>query len=264
MTTTSPSPKPSQGIERQRLLAYLDDLFQLSTAKDYGPNGLQVEGKTTIRRLVTGVSACLELFQLARQRQADAVMVHHGIFWHGTPAPLTGLQYRRVRELMLGDLNLLAYHLPLDGHPELGNNVLAARDFGLQDLSTFAPHQGVDIGFKGRFAEPISSRQLIERCTAIYGQEPLAFAHGPERIRTLGIVSGGAQKDFYAAIDLGLDAFITGEVSEFVMNVAREAGVHYLAAGHYATERCGIRRLGEHLAETFPLEVEFIDLPNPV
>ncbi len=264
MTAPPSQADPSTGIERDRLLAYLDDLFQVSTAKDYGPNGLQVEGKATIRRLVTGVSACLELFQLARQRQADAVMVHHGIFWHGMPAPLTGLQYRRVRELMLGDLNLLAYHLPLDGHPELGNNVLAARDFGLQELATFAPHQGADIGYMGQFKEPISSRQLIERCTAIYGQEPLAFTHGPQEIRTLGIVSGGAQKDFYTAIDLGLDAFITGEVSEWVMNISREAGVHYLAAGHYATERCGIRRLGEHLAETFSLDVEFIDLPNPV
>ena len=264
MTPSAPTTTEPEGLPRHRLLAYLDELLDPTAIQDYCPNGLQVEGKVHIRRLVTGVSGCLELFQEARRRRADAVLVHHGIFWHGMPAALTGLQGRRVRELMHGELNLLAYHLPLDLHPEIGNNALAARDFGLQDLQPFAPHQGREVGFMGHFEAPMSAPQLVERCTAIYGQPPLAFTHGPSEIRTLGIVSGGAQKDFYTAIELGLDAFITGEVSEWVMHVAREAGVHYLAAGHYATEVCGIRRLGEHLAETFPMEVEFIDLPNPV
>lgn len=253
----------AEGISRHQLIAFLDELFRSSASKDYCPNGLQVEGTSHIRHLITAVSACRDLFEQARARQADAILVHHGIFWTGMSAVLTGMQYRRVHELMAGDLNLIAYHLPLDRHPELGNNALACRAFELEDLQPFAVHEGLPVGFMGSFDQPISSQELISRCERIYAQPPLAFESGPDEIRRLGIVSGGAQKDLYAAIDEGLDAFITGEVSEWVMNVAREAGIHYLAAGHYATERLGIRRLGEHLAETFPLRVEFIDIPNP-
>ena len=250
-------------VDRDELIAYLGDLLQADQGQDYCPNGLQVEGRRQIRRLITGVSACLELFKKARSAGADAILVHHGIFWHGDSPVLTGLQHRRVRELIDGEVNLLAYHLPLDRHPELGNNALAADAFGLTDREPFAPHKGIEIGFKGRFPEPISSDELLRRCERIYGQRPLAYRSGPERVATLGIVSGGAQREFHQAIAEGLDAFVTGEVSEWVMNVARERGVHYLAAGHYATERLGVRSLGEHLGERFGIAVEFIDIPNP-
>lgn len=246
------------------LLAYLDQLLDASRGRDYGPNGLQVEGREEIRKIVTGVSACQELFVRAREAGADAVLVHHGIFWDGMPRVLTGFQYRRVAELIRGEMSLLAYHLPLDRHPELGNNALAGRDFGLVDLEPFGFHDGLPIGFKGRFPLPVTAAELVERCERIYQQKPLAFLHGPDPLLTLGIISGGAQRDLYSAIDDGLDAYITGEVSEWVMNVAREARVHYLAAGHYATERLGIRALGEHLREKFGVDVEFIDVPNPV
>lgn len=265
-TAASDSPHgtdSSGGVARERLLAFLEELFREASGKDYCPNGLQVEGTPQIRKVITAVSACQELFQMARQRRADAILVHHGIFWNGMSSVLTGMQYRRVRELMSGDLNLIAYHLPLDRHPELGNNALAARALGLGDLRPFAPHQGLAVGFMGTFDEAIDSAELIRRSAELFGQQPLAFESGPRDIRRLGIVSGGAQKELYAAIDEGLDAFITGEVSEWVMNVARESGIHYLAAGHYATERLGIRRLGEVVAETFDLDVEFIDIPNP-
>lgn len=252
------------GVARDELVAYLRDLLASDEGQDFCPNGLQVEGRGEIRRLVTGVSACHELFRRAREAEADAVLVHHGIFWRGDPPVLTGLQYRRVRELIAGEINLLAYHLPLDRHPELGNNALAARAFGLEGAVPFAPHKGLEIGFRGRFATPISPDELVRRCTEVYGQEPLAFRSGPDPVASLGIVSGGAQRELYQAIAEGLDAFVTGEVSEWVMNVAREAGVHYLAAGHYATERLGVRALGEHLAERFRIAVEFIDVPNPV
>jgi len=252
------------GVDRDQLVAFLDDLLSSSEGEDYCPNGLQVEGRRQVAHLVTGVSACHELFVRAREHKADAILVHHGIFWHGAPLPLTGIQYRRVRELIAGDLNLLAYHLPLDRHPTLGNNALAAEEFGLRDVEPFAPHKGLSTGFRGSFSEPISLAGLLRRTEAIYRQEPLAFPCGPPQITHLGIVSGGAQKDFYAAIDAGLDAFITGEVSEWVMNIAREAGVHYLAAGHYATERLGVRKLGEHLGERFGIKVDFLDIPNPV
>lgn len=251
-------------VQRTTLIAYLDELLDAQRGRDYGPNGLQVEGKEEIRKVVTGVSACQELFVRAREAGADAVLVHHGIFWDGMPRILTGVQYRRVAELIRGDLSLIAYHLPLDRHPDLGNNALAARELGLRSLEPFGQHDGLPIGFRGHFPFPVPPGELVERCQQLFGQAPLAFLDGPDPVRTLGIISGGAQRELYQAIAEGLDAYITGEVSEWVMNIAREAGIHYLACGHYATERLGIRALGEHLAGRFGIEAEFIDVPNPV
>lgn len=251
-------------MDRSDLISYLDEYLAAQEGRDFGPNGLQVEGRAEIRKLVTGVSACAELFRRAEEAGADAVLVHHGLFWEGTPRVLTGLQYLRVAELVRAGINLLAYHLPLDRHPEVGNNALAARALGLVELAPFALHDGLPVGFSGRFPEPVAAEVVVERCREIFSQEPLAFRHGPELVTRVGIVSGGAQKEFHQAIAAGLDAYITGEVSEWVMNVAREARVHYLACGHYATERLGVRALGEHLAARFDLEVEFIDVPNPV
>jgi dinuclear metal center YbgI/SA1388 family protein len=250
-------------IDREALVVYLDQYLD-SRGRDYGPNGLQVEGKAEIRKIVTGVSACQELFVRAREAGADAILVHHGIFWEGMPRTLTGFQYRRVAELIRAEMSLIAYHLPLDRHGEVGNNAVAGREFGLADLEPFGFHDGLPVGFKGRFPETIPATELVDRCRRIYTQEPLVFLGGPTSVSTLGIISGGAQRDVYTAIDEGLDAYVTGEVSEWVMNVACEAGIHYLAAGHYATERLGIRALGDHLREKFGVEVEFIDVPNPV
>jgi dinuclear metal center YbgI/SA1388 family protein len=254
----------SATVDRQSLVSYLDQLLDAARGRDYGPNGLQVEGREAVRKIVTGVSACHELFVRAREAGADAVLVHHGLFWEGMPRVLTGLQYRRVAELVRGEMSLIAYHLPLDRHPELGNNALAARAFGLTDVQPFGLHDGLPLGFQGRFREGITAAELAARCRSVYEQEPLSFLSGPDPVRTLGVISGGAQRDFYSAIDGGLDAYVTGEVSEWVMNVAREARVHYLAAGHYATERLGIRALGEHLRDRFGIAAEFIDVPNPV
>ncbi|HXU29496.1 MAG TPA: Nif3-like dinuclear metal center hexameric protein [Thermoanaerobaculia bacterium] len=251
-------------IDRDHLVAYLDQYLDAKRGRDYGPNGLQVEGRREIRKIVTGVSGCLELFERAHAAGADAILVHHGIFWDWMPRQLTGFHFARVAELIRHEINLIAYHLPLDRDSKVGNNAVAARAFGLVDLEPFAPHEGLPTGFKGRFPEPISAEELVARCTTIYGQAPLAFLGGPDAVPTLGIVSGGAQKEVYVALAEGLAAYITGEVSEWVMNVAREAGIHYLSAGHYATERLGVIALGEHLRERFGLEVEFIDVPNPV
>ncbi len=255
-----------EGVHRDELASYLNDYLRIDQFKDYGPNGLQVQGKERIRKLVTGVSACQELFVRAREASADAVMVHHGIFWDYSPSPLTGMQYRRVAELIRGDVNLLAYHLPLDAHPELGNNALAARAFGLENLEPFGLHNGQYIGFKGVFHDKVSTSVLAARCRQVYGaREPLILEGGEDfDIRSMGIISGGAQKELYQAIDAGLDAFLTGEVSEWVMNVARENRIHFISAGHYATEVCGITALGRHVAEEFGIEVEFIDIPNSV
>jgi dinuclear metal center YbgI/SA1388 family protein len=251
-------------IELDDLIDYLDRLLAAGEGNDICPNGLQVEGRQEVRKVVTGVSACHELFVTARQTGADAVLVHHGIFWRGDSPVLTGIQFRRVAELVHGEMSLLAYHLPLDRHPELGNNALAARALGLGELAPFGTLDGENWGFRGRFAEPVSMAAFTDRCRALFGGEPLVFAHGPDPVTTAGIVSGGAQRVLSQAIDAGLDLFLTGEVSEWVMNLSREAGIHFVAAGHYATERLGVRALGEHLAERFGIEVEFVDVPNPV
>jgi dinuclear metal center YbgI/SA1388 family protein len=251
-------------VDLEALVSYLDAYLESPGTPDFGPNGLQVEGRKEVRKVVTGVSACLELFERATAAGADAVLVHHGLFWDGQPSTLVGFRYRRVAELVRAGVSLIAYHLPLDRHPEVGNNALAARALGLVDLEPFAEHAGLPVGFRGRYEEPVPFQTFRDRCRKLFGQEPEVFAGGPERVARVGIVSGGAQREVYTAIGDGLDAFVTGEVSEWVMNVAREAGIHYLACGHYATERLGIRALGEKVAERFGVEVEFVDVPNPV
>ncbi len=251
-------------VATAELVAYLDDYLDAAAVPDYGPNGLQVEGPVAIRRLVTGVSACRELFERARATGADALLVHHGLFWRGSPYPLVGLQFQRVAELVRGGMALLAYHLPLDRHAEVGNNAVAARALGLTELTPFARHEGVAIGWRGTLREAISARELAARCAAYYGQQPLLLGPAERSVRRVGIVSGGAQRELLQAIAEGLDAFITGEASEWVTNMSRESGVVYLAAGHYATERIGVRALGEHLASRFGIAVEFVDVPNPV
>lgn len=264
-------PRPSadarpQGpsVDRSALVTYLARYLEIDQVTDYGPNGLQVEGKDRVSKLVTGVSASEALFSRAARAGADAILVHHGLFWEGTPRTLTGIQYRRVAALVHSGMSLLAYHLPLDRHREVGNNWLAAHAFGMVGLESFGSHEGLVLGARGRFSPPLPAVELPTRCRQVYGQEPLVFAHGPDAVETLGIVSGGAAKLLHQAIDDGLDAFLTGEASEWVMNVAREAGVHFVAAGHHATERLGVRALGEHLQQHFGIDVEFIDIPNPV
>ncbi len=250
-------------LERDRLTAYLDELV-VNEGADACPNGLQVEGKPSISRVVTGVSACEALFEAAIARQADAVLVHHGLFWKGDSRRVVGLQRRRIAWLIEADVNLYAYHLPLDRHPTLGNNALAARAFGIEDPSPFGEYDGVTLGFAGSLARPLEPAAFEARCEEVFGQSPLAFLSGPGPVRTAGFVSGAAQRMLHQAIDAGLDAFVTGEVSEWVMNVAKEAKVHYFAAGHYATERLGVRALGERIASDHGLSVEFVDVPNPV
>lgn len=251
-------------VDRDELVAYLDRYLLADQGDDFCPNGLQVEGGATIRRLVTGVSACRELFERARRRQADAVLVHHGIFWEGTTRTLTGYQFRRVAQLIAGRLNLIAYHLPLDRHPEVGNNAIAARRLGLSQLEPFGDYSGASLGFKGEFDEELSLPELLDRCRSVFQQEPLCFPEGPKAVSTIGMISGAAESSFHQAIAAGLDAYITGEASEWVMNVARETGTHFIAAGHYATERLGIQALGDHLVQQFGVDVQYEEIPNPV
>jgi dinuclear metal center YbgI/SA1388 family protein len=251
-------------VERDRLVAFLDELLDAGRGRDFGPNGLQVEGRREIRKAVTGVSACLELFERAAAAGADAVLVHHGILWDFGPRRLVGFHHHRVASLLRSGINLIAYHLPLDRHPELGNNALACARLGLEQLEPFGMYEGLPVGFRGRYAAPIPAPDLLRRCAEVFGQAPVYLGRGPESVETVGMIGGGAQRELYQAIDAGLDAYVTGEAAEWVMNVAREAGIHYLACGHYATEVLGIRALGEKVAREFDLEVEFIDVPNSI
>ncbi len=248
-------------MDRDELLRYLDDLLQAGEIQDYSYNGLQVEGRPEVKRVVTGVSACAELFQFAVEQEADAVLVHHGLLWQGQEPRVRGLFRNRLKILLEHDLNLIAYHLPLDRHPELGNNGVAARALGLTDLAPFA-----EVGWVGRH-EGLRLEQVLAKVEELYGgfgNRPLVFAEGPEIIRRIAILSGGGGKYVAQAVEAGADLMITGEAAEPTLNFVREARIHFIAAGHYATERLGIRALGDHLADELGLEVLFHEIPNPV
>jgi dinuclear metal center YbgI/SA1388 family protein len=248
-----------------QIIGYLDDLLHPAAYDDYGPNGLQVPGREQIQTVVTGVSANADLFARAREEGADLVLVHHGLFWAGPPRALDRASKRRLQLLFDADLALAAYHLPLDGHLEVGNNALLAGALGAGDLEPFALHQRATLGVRARFAGAgVAPAELVERVHGATGREPLAFTDGPDPVRTIGIVSGAGADHLEDAIEAGLDAFVTGEPAERSMARAREAGVHFLAAGHYATETFGVRALGERLAQRFGIRHVFVDVPNPI
>jgi dinuclear metal center YbgI/SA1388 family protein len=247
------------------LIAHLDDLLRPSAFADYGPNGLQVPGPDEVHTVVTGVSAHAELFERAAAHDAGLVLVHHGLFWRGQPLEIGPAMHRRLKLLFDNDMALAAYHLPLDGHPEHGNNALIAEGLGCEERAPFALSGGEPIGVRARFpGDGISATELIERVTALTGREPLHVAAGPERVRTIGIVSGGGTDYVSDAIDAGLDCFLTGEPAERAFGVARDNDIRFIAAGHHATETFGVRRIGELLAGRFGVRHVFIDVPNPI
>jgi len=269
-------------VSTAEILAELDALLQPARFQDYCPNGLQVPGLAAISTIATGVSAHAELFELAAREQADLVLVHHGLFWgSGPPGPIDEQLKRRLQLLFDNDIALAAYHLPLDAHPELGNNALIAAALGAQRLDDpFALHHGEPIGCLARFSEHgetpdggedlpdggegLPADELFARVRALTEREPLVFDAGPARIRTLAIVSGAGSDYLSDAASAGAEALLTGEPTERAMSQARELGVHLVAAGHYATETFGVRALGEHMAERFGLRHVFLDVPNPV
>jgi dinuclear metal center YbgI/SA1388 family protein len=247
------------------LIAHLDELLNPGAFQDYGPNGLQVPGRAQVERVVTGVSAHRELIERALALRADLVLVHHGLFWDFHPTGLTRALAERLRPLLANDVNLVAYHLPLDAHPEVGNNALLATSLGCEAHEPFGDHRGTPIGRAGRFeGEGIPIGELTARVAEVCGQEPLVFDAGPERVRTIGIVSGAGAGSLPEAVERGLDAMLTGEPREHVMADAREEGIHFIAAGHYATETFGVRALGDRLERELGVEHVFVDVPNPV
>jgi dinuclear metal center YbgI/SA1388 family protein len=249
---------------RDEILAFLDELLDIEAFDDYGPNGLQVPGAEQVELVATGVSAHRELFERAAADGADLVIAHHGLFWDFHPRTVSVAMKERLRILFDADISLAGYHLPLDAHPEVGNNALICEALGLERAEPFGEHRGRTVGFVGRSSAGVPFPELRGRCAQTFGQEPFVWETGPDVVHSVGIISGGAASSFAEAIALGLDAFVTGEPAEHVMADARENAVHFIAAGHYATETLGVRRLGELVAERFGVEHQFVDAPNPI
>lgn len=248
-------------MKREELVNYLGGLLQPERFRDYCPNGLQVEGRPEIVRLVAGVTASQALLEAAVERDADTILVHHGWFWKGEDGRITGIRRKRLGSLLAADINLLAYHLPLDAHPELGNNAQLALRLGWLPEGRFGEQ---DIAWYGALAEPCDLPALTARVAAVLGRAPLVVVGDGRPVRRIGWCSGGAQGYFEQAIALGVDAYLSGEISEQTVHLARESGVAYLAAGHHATERYGVEALAGHLAQRFGIACEFVDLDNPV
>jgi dinuclear metal center YbgI/SA1388 family protein len=251
--------------DRDEILGYCDELLDSESFEDYGPNGLQVPGTGEVSKVATGVTANLETLERGVKAGAELVITHHGLLWGDEVSPLSVPMAARLRALLCADASLAAYHLPLDAHPEIGNNALLRDALGLEaDERPFGQAKGSAVGLVGRASDPIDIGDLRRRLTDAVGQEPLVFESGPDRISAVGIVTGAGGFALHEAGPMGLDAVVTGEPSEPVMGEAREYGVHFLAGGHYATETFGIRRLGELVAERFSIEHVFVDVPNPI
>jgi dinuclear metal center YbgI/SA1388 family protein len=251
-------------VDRNTLVDYCNTLLAADAFNDYCPNGLQVEGAQQVQRIVTGVTASQDLLDAAVAAQADLLLVHHGYFWKGESAAIVGIKQRRLKTLLSNDLNLLAYHLPLDVHAEVGNNVQLAKLLGWQITGPLEVGNPRSVGLEGELPEAQTGEQLVQALAAALGREPLFIAGHQRPVKRIAWCTGAAQGYIDKAIALGVDAFVTGEVSEPTVHAARENGIHFYAAGHHATERYGVQALGEHLAQKFGVEHRFIDMDNPV
>ncbi len=251
----------SDGVMREQLRVYLDSLLEAARFRDYCPNGLQVEGRERVARVVCGVTASQALIEAAVARGADALLVHHGWFWKSEDGCVTGFRKRRMARLLAHDISLFAYHLPLDAHAALGNNAQLALRLGWTISGRFGEQ---DIGFLGVPAAPTSAGNLARRMEQVLGRSPLLIGDPARAVARIAWCSGGAQGYFEAALATGADLFVSGEISEQTVHLARETGMGYLAAGHHATERYGVQALGRHLAEKFGIDCEFVDIDNPV
>jgi dinuclear metal center YbgI/SA1388 family protein len=242
---------------RDEIIAYANELVDLDSFKDYGPQGLQVTGAEEVTRVVCSVSSSLELFERAGAARAQLVLVHHGLLWDNESRVIDGRVRRRLQALFDADINLAAYHLALDAHPEIGNNALLAGELGVEIDGPF-----LELGLGGRISATVED--FVERVREKINPEPLVFAEGPTELTRVAIVSGGAARYLPEAASQGYDLFLTGEAAEPSLQLARELGINFVAAGHYATEKLGVQALARRLAERFDLEWEFVDLPNPV
>lgn len=247
-------------MKRQELLMALNELLQPGQFKDYCPNGLQVEGREEVRKIVCGVTASQALLDAAVARGADTVLVHHGYFWKGEDMRVIGIRKRRLATLLNHDINLIGYHLPLDAHPVVGNNAQLAKLFGWTVSGYFGEY---NLGVLGEPAQPLTQGALVQQIEAVLGRSVTHIGDVNREVRKVAWCSGGADDWFADAIDAGADFFLTGEIAEPAVHLAREAGVAFVAAGHHATERYGVKALGEWLHSEYGLECEFVDIDNP-
>ncbi len=251
-------------VQLVELVRYLDELLQPGQFRDYCPNGLQVEGRAEVSRIVSGVSACQALVDAAVEEGADAILVHHGYFWNGEDPAIRGMKKRRLKTLLEHDLSLIAYHLPLDAHADFGNNASLARLLGIELEGALEPDEPGSVGNIGSLAEVTPVSEFLAHIELNLGRVPLHIGPADGQIKSLAWCTGAAQSYIIQAVAAGVDAFITGEVSEQTVHVAREEGIHFIAAGHHATERYGVQSLGAYLAENLSIEHCFIDIDNPV
>lgn len=251
-------------VTNTQLLRYLDELLKPQKVKDYCPNGLQIEGAENITKVITGVTASQALIDHAIQRKAQAIFVHHGYFWRGENPCLRGMKKARFKALLLNDINLYAYHLPLDIHPELGNNAQLAKRLGISVVGGLDKSDLQSVAMQGEFAQAMSLSSVVNKVEQTLDRTPLVISGGQHKIKTVAWCTGGGQGYIEAAAEQGIDAFITGEASEQTVHTAREMNIHFIAAGHHATERYGALEVGNHLSQTFGLDVEFVDIDNPV
>ncbi len=249
-------------IGLRELIRYTDELLEIDRFNDYAPNGLQVEGRADITTIVSGVTASLALITAAVDAGADALLVHHGYFWKGENPCITGMKRRRLELLLKHEINLLAYHLPLDLHPLYGNNAVLGRRLGIIHKGSFGPTSPQMVMW-GEFTQPMTADELGALLSRELGRVPLHISGGDQCIRTVAWCSGGAQGYIEDAARQGVDAYLSGEISEQTTHIAREMGIHYFACGHHATERYGIEVLSMHLSEAFDLQHQFIDIDNP-
>ena len=251
-------------ITRTKCLSYLETLLESGQFQDYCPNGLQVAGKEEIDTLITGVTASQDLIDAALDMRADAVLVHHGFFWRGEDPRVIGIKQRRLKQLLINDVNLIVYHLPLDAHPTLGNNSQLARVLGLKTDSMILGTGEPAIGMSGHLSSLKTIPDFVTELSQSLGRTPLVIKGHDRPMKTIGLCTGAAQGYIEQASEMGLDAYLSGEVSEQTAHLARELGINYFAAGHHATERYGVEALGAHLSDKFDIQHQFIDIDNPV
>jgi dinuclear metal center YbgI/SA1388 family protein len=250
-------------MQRREFNQLLNDILKPHLIKDFCPNGLQVEGKNEIKKIVTGVTASQALIEAAIEQQADAILVHHGFFWKGESQPITGMKKRRIGALLANDINLFGYHLPLDIHPAVGNNAQLAKLLDIEIETGLEPTPN-SVAMKGRLKTPLSGEDFADKIAKVLNRTPLTSLVRSAKIETIALCTGGGQGYIDLAADQGIDAYLTGEASEQTIHSSREQNIDFFAAGHHATERYGVKALGELLAQEHGFDVIFIDIDNPV
>lgn len=250
-------------MQRREFNQLLNDILKPDLIKDFCPNGLQVEGKNEIKKIVTGVTASQALIEAAIEQQADAILVHHGFFWKGESQPITGMKKRRIGALLANDINLFGYHLPLDIHPAVGNNAQLAKLLDIEIETGLEPTSN-SVAMKGRLKTPLSGEDFADKIAKVLNRTPLTNLVRSAKIETIALCTGGGQGYIDLAAEQGIDAYLTGEASEQTIHSSREQNIDFFAAGHHATERYGVKALGELLAQEHGFDVTFIDIDNPV